>query len=180
MPQAKFSTTNCIILIALVFFGVNLFTSVELFQFGMNRTFFDAGIYHIWLAQFFISQLLHGSAMHFLFNALFLYYFWNTLEKLYWSRFLLAFFVFCAVWLGLLITFLSSWNTVWMSWFVLWVLSFYTLDLYKRDDPEYKWWVTAIIINIAIWLAPGISFIGHAGWVMLWIFFYFIYKKIRT
>lgn len=177
MPQNKLTFSNILILLSIVF-TLLIFMFDSLYLFWMNRAFFNAGMYHMWILQFFTSQFIHGWILHLLFNSLFIYYFWNILETIIGYKKMIVFFLWNTIFLWLLITFLWAWNTVGISWFALAVLTYYTLLLRQQKNPEYTGWITAIIINIAIGLSPGISFLGHL-WGMIFggIFFFLSQKK---
>lgn len=59
------------------------------------------------------------------------------------------------------------------------LLTYYTIILYEEKNDEYKWWITAIIVSILIWLSPEISLLWHLAWVIYAILFYIAYKKIK-
>jgi len=171
MPQNKFTVSNMLILISLWFTAIS-FVYKDILIFWMNSFFYNQGNYFYWFLQMFSSQFLHGSLLHILSNAVFILYFWNVLERTIWKDKYLIFFISCAVFLGLVLTFLTNANTIWISWFALAVLTYYTLILWSKWNPEYTGWVTAIIINIAIWFTPGISFLGHFAGMVFWLLFY--------
>jgi len=152
-----------------------MFPSIMLF--GMNDFFFSQGRYFEWTIQMFSSQFLHGGPMHLLMNAFFVLYFWNVLERRIGSGQFLLFFILCSLFLWVLITFLTNSNTIWMSGFALATLSYYTALLYKLKNPEYTGWVTAIVINIAIWFVPGVSFLGHLWGAVFWVIFYLLMRR---
>ncbi len=58
------------------------------------------------------------------------------------------------------------------------ILTYFTLDLKSKKIDEYKGGITAIIVNIVIWLHPQISLMGHLLWVIVWIIFYFLNKDL--
>lgn len=57
------------------------------------------------------------------------------------------------------------------------LLSYYTLDLKDKNNPEYKTWIVFLIINIAYWLYPWISFLWHLLWAVCWVIFYYLNKE---
>lgn len=149
----------------------------ELYIFWMNRYFLEKGEYYYYILQFFTSQFIHGWFIHFIFNSVFLFYFWNLVEIIVWKKKYLTFFIFNTFFVWLWITYFSISNTVWISWFCMALLSYYTLELKAKKHPDWKWWITAIIINIAIWFSPWISLIWHLFWVISWILFYLFNKE---
>lgn len=171
--RLTFSNT-LVIVSTIATFLVILFPN--LYAFGMNNFFLNQWLYHIYVIQFFTGSFLHGWITHLLFNSLFLYVFWNIVEWLMWRKKYIIFFVFVTVFNGVLLSLVNQWNTVWISGFCMALLSFYTLELRSRNNPEYKWWITAIIINVWIWFVPGISLYGHLFWAIWGVIFYLLTK----
>ena len=174
--QQKWTLSNGLIAIAAIFTALT-FIVPSIYRFGMNDIFFNAGMYHYWFLQMFTSQFLHGSIMHLAMNAIFILYFWNVLERIIWKRSMLIFFIGCSVFLWVFLTLLSAGNTVGISGFALAVLTYYTLILWKQGNPEYTGGLTAIVVNIAIGLSPGISFFGHFWGMIFWAAWWYITQK---
>lgn len=107
-------------------------------------------------------------------NSIFIYYFWNILEIIIWKKKYLIFFIITTISIWILLTTLTNDATIWISWFAMAVLSYFTLELKSKNNPEYKWWITAIIINIWIWFYPWISLYWHLFWAIIWVLFYYI------
>jgi len=126
----------------------------------------------------FTSQFLHGGAMHVAFNSIFIYLFGNQVENLLGTKTYIIFFIFTAILIWVWLTAINAWNTVWISWFCLAVLTYYTLALWQRGNIEYKWWITAIIVNLAIGFYPGISFAGHGLWVVAGVLFFLLTSNL--
>lgn len=176
MLENKWTVSNTLMLLA-VFFTAISFVYRDILIFGMNDYFLAQGNYLYWILQMFSSQLLHGSILHLVSNAIFILYFWNVLEGILWRERYLLFFVLSALFIWVVLTLLSSANTIWISWFALAVLTYYTLILWEKWNPEYTGWITAIVINIAIGLSPGISFLWHFSGMVFWILFFLIFEK---
>lgn len=169
----KLTISNSLIIISAIITFIS-FKNIELLSFWMNGYFFALWDYMKLVLQFIFYSFLHWSIFHLLFNWVFLYYFWNQVEIILWFKKYLIFFVLATVfnWVSILI--FTSWNTIWISGFCMALLSFYTLKLFEIKNPEFKWWITAIIINVAIWLTPWISLVWHLFWAIFgWIFYYF-------
>lgn len=160
MPVNKWTISNSLIASSAIF-TLLTFIMPSIYRFGMNDIFLNAWLYPYWVLQIFSSQFLHGSIMHLAMNAIFILYFGNVLEWIIGKNKMLLFFISCSIFIWVSLTLLSNANTVWISWFALAVLTCYTLILWKKWSPEYSWGVTAIVVNIAIWFSPWISFIGH-------------------
>ncbi len=176
----NFSISNTLIALSILATGVS-FVNPEIFMYGMNTAFLERWIYHIYVMQFFSSQFIHGWMLHLCMNMMFIYYFGNILEWIIWKNKFLVFFIFTSIFNGLAITYLSPYNTVWISWFALALLTYYGLEMRSRAEfQESKWALTAIIINIAIWFAPGISFVWHFSGMVAGVIYYLINKIFFT
>ena len=172
-----FSVSNILIGISLLAtIAVMLFP--ELYRFGMNDAFLNRWIYHIFIIQMFTSQFLHGGVMHIAFNSVFVYLFGNQVENLLGTKKYIVFFIFTAIVTWVWLTAVNPGNTVGISWFCLAVLTYYTLALWQRGNIEYKWWITAIIVNLAIGFYPGISFAGHAFGCVAGVLFFLITSNL--
>ncbi len=171
----KMTVSNILILISFIFTILATFYP-NLYVLWVNTTFLSQWLYHIYIIQLFTWTFLHWWFFHFFANALFLYLFWNILELIMWRKKYIIFFIFIVFfnWIGL--TLLDSWNTIWVSWFCMALISYYTLELKSKNNPDYKWWILALILNIWIWLTPWISLLGHLLWAIWWIIFYYLNK----
>jgi len=172
----KLTISNLLILLSWIF-TLAVYINPDLYQYWINKYFFYKWDYLIYFIQFFSWTFIHSWITHFLMNSVFLYYFWNPLENIIWRKKYLIFFITCTIILGLTISNLSDWNTVWISWFAMALLSYYTVLLYSLKNPQYKWWITALAINIGIWILPWISLVWHLFWSIYWIIFFWITKK---
>jgi membrane associated rhomboid family serine protease len=174
--QNTYSVSNILIVICL-FTTLVVLNFPELYIFWMNTFFLERWSYITYILQFFTSQFIHWSVFHFIFNALFIFLFWSIVENSLRMEKYIIFFIFSSIFIWISLTIFSTWNTVWISWFAMALLSYYTLELYYKNDIEYKWWITALIINIWIGLSPWISLVGHFSWALAWVVFYFIYRS---
>ncbi len=171
----KFSVSNSLIIVSIIITILAYFMP-SLDVFWVNNIFLREWLYHIYFIQFFTWTFLHGWLMHILFNSFFLYIFWNTLELLIWKKKYIIFFLFVIIFNGILISNITDQNTIWISGFCMALLSYYTLELRSRNNPEYKWWVTALIINIWIWFIPWISLYWHLFWAVAGVLYYLFTK----
>jgi len=170
------TVSNSLIAISAVFTVLGYVTNINS-VFWINDSFYNAWMYLYWFLQMFTSQFLHGDFMHLVMNAFFVLYFWNALESIIWKSKMLIFFILNSIFLWMCLTFLTNVTTVWISGFALAILTYYTLILWSKWSPEYTWWITAIVINIAIGLAPWISFLWHFWWMLFWAIFWFLSEK---
>lgn len=176
--QNKWTVSNTLIAISVFFTSIS-FVYRDILIFGMNSYFISQWNYLYWLLQMYSSQFLHGSILHIASNAIFILYFWNVLEREIGKNKYLLFFILCAVFIWIILTLLTNVNTIWISWFALAVLSYYTLILWSRWNPEYAGGITAIVVNIAIGFTPGISFLWHFAGMVFWALFWFSESKIK-
>jgi len=175
------SISNTLIIIS-IFFTILSFKNPDILNYWMNHHYILKNDYINVFMQFFVYSFIHWSIIHIIFNSIFLYIFWNPIEKHLWANKYLLFFLLniFIIWVSLLY-FTPIWaNTIWISWFALAVLSYYTLLLYSKNDSDYKWWITAIIINIWVWFMPWISFIWHLVWALVWVIFFIITNKNKN
>jgi len=171
----KITITNLLLIIAIIISSINfIFPSLWLGNFWMNNYFLEQNNYIIYFLQFFTSQFLHWGIFHIFFNIIFVYYFWNMVEIFLWRIKFIYFFIFTAIFVWIMISIFSDSNTIWMSSFWMAVLAYYTLELKSRKNPEYEWWITALILNILIWFFPWISLVWHLFWAIAWLIFYFL------
>jgi len=169
------SISNLLILISVV---VTILATIfpSLYVLWVNDMFLSQWLYHIYILQFFTWTFLHGWLMHILFNSFFLYIFWNPLEWLIWKKKYTIFFLFTVIFTWIIVSNFAGGNTIWISWFCMALLSYYTLELRSRNNPEYKWWITALVLNIWIWFLPWISLYWHLFWAIAWVVYYLITK----
>lgn len=173
------SLSNTLIIISAIFTIATIQTPF-LYNFWMNLSWIILWDYLKVFFQFLLYSFLHWWILHLLSNSIFIYIFWNQVEYILWFKKYLIFFILATIFNWVSILLLSAWNTVWISWFCMALLAFYTISLYKNWNPDYKWWITALIINVLIWFVPGISLVWHLFWAIFWIIFYFIDKYILS
>jgi len=159
------------VIVTILYFNYN-----ELIIYWMSDTFLAKWLYQYLIAQFLLYSFIHWSFFHLLFNSVFIYYFWNIIEYRIGIKRYILFFLITTILIWLALLRFSSWVTIWISWFWLSLLTYYTLMLYYDNNSEYKWWITAIIINVMIWLSVWISFIWHLFWVIIWFIYFFIIR----
>lgn len=163
----KISITNILVIFSFFWFLLN--------HFGFYQFFLSEDILFIFF-NFFIFTFFHWSIFHFISNSIFLFYFWNIIEENLWKNKFLIFFIFSVIFEWIFLYFLADYNTIWISWFCMAVLSYYTLDLKFKNNPDYKWWINFLILNILIWFMPWISLLWHLFWAISWVVFYFLNK----
>jgi membrane associated rhomboid family serine protease len=171
----KLTTSNILIIISIIFTIIWYFLPAFLFEWSINNIYLNSWNYFHFILQFFTGTFLHSWIPHLLINSIFIYYFWNILEIIMWKNKFIIFFITSVLFSWILLSYLN-WNsyTIWISWFVLAIIAYYTLELKKQNNIDYKWWVTAIIINIWIGFYPWVSLYWHLFWVIFWIIFFYL------
>jgi len=174
--QNKFSISNLLVLISIIITFIS-FKFPSILEFWMNTFYLEQWDYFHYIIQYLLYSFIHWSYLHLFWNILFIYLFWNMVENIITSKKFIIFFIFVTIfnWIWLSI-FNPHYNTIWISWFALAILVYYTLELKSLKNPEYKWWITAIIINIWIWFVPWVSLLWHLFWAIAWAIFYYINK----
>lgn len=176
MNFKKYTISNFLIYISWLFTLISYFYP-DILVFWINNVFLNNKVYYIYFLQIFIWTFLHWWMLHFLSNSIFIYLFWNVLELLIWRKKYLIFFLFTVIFNWIFLSFINTWNIIWISGFCMALLSYYTLELRSRNNMEYKWWITALIINIWIWFLPWISLYWHLFWAIAWVIYYLITKE---
>lgn len=175
MKQISFN----IILIILSFIGtllVKFFPSI--LQFWLHTHFLEQQNFYPIFIQIFIANFLHGWFFHFINNAIFMYYFWNTVEQMIGTKKYIIFFLFTAIFEWILFIFFLQIPgiVIWISGFAIALLTYYTLKLHEKKHPEWKWGITAIGLNIIIGFLPWISLYWHLFGMISGIIFYYFNK----
>ena len=113
---------------------------------------------------------------------MFIFYFGNILEAIIGRNRFLIFFIFIAIFIWIILTYLQPYsNTIGISGFAMALLSYYALEMHSRAQfQESGWAVTALVVNILIWFAPGISLLWHFAGMLGWVIYYFLNKNIFT
>jgi membrane associated rhomboid family serine protease len=142
----------------------------------MNIWFLNIWDYYHYFLQYFTYSFIHWDLFHLLSNSFFIFIFWNMLENIILRKRFIIFFIFITIFNWILLSIFSEYNVIWISWFALAILTYYTLELKSLKNPDYKWWITAIILSILIWLTPWISLLWHLFWAIWWAIFYYINK----
>ena len=173
--ENKFTISNTLIIISIIitFISLNL---KSLNEFWMSVYFLDSWDYFHYALQYIMYNFIHWSYLHILSNILFIYLFWNIVEQIITTKKYIIFFIFITIFNWILLSIFASWTTIWISWFALALLVYYTLELKSLKNPDYKWWITGIIISIWVWLMPWISLLWHLFWAIWWAIFYYINK----
>lgn len=177
MFKLKYSFSSILIVLSIIITTIAMIEN-KLYTLGINSFFLDAWKYYIFILQIFIGTFLHWGVIHLLMNSIFIHIFWNIVEIIMWRNKYIIFFLFSIIFNAIAIILFTEGNTVWISGFAMALITYYTFELKSKNNPEYKWWFIAIILNLGIWFSPGISLIWHLFWAIWWGLFYLYNKKI--
>lgn len=168
----KLTFSNLLIVICIIVTIFYLFFS-NLWYYWMNLNFLIIWDYFQFSMQLLLYQFLHWWLLHLFGNSLFLYIFGNMLESYIWKRKYILFFVLNTIFVAIFLLFFSKFNTIWISWFNMALLTYIWLILKKNNNPDYKGAISFIIFNILIWFWSNISLAGHLAWAIFWMLFYY-------
>jgi membrane associated rhomboid family serine protease len=171
--QLQFQKTYSNILIAISFFATIISFWFQNFAiFWMHGEFLANHQYWLVVIQFIAYQFLHWGFLHFFSNSIFLYLFWNIVERQMWLTKFNLFFLGNTLFVWVALLFLSQWPTIWISGFAMAILSYYMLELRRIWHPDYKSAMLMLFINIAIGFTGNISFVGHLAGALWWGLFW--------
>ena len=151
----------------------------HLMQYGFHLDFYQRGDYWSFMKQIWLFQFIHGDILHLVMNCYFLYIAGPVLESSLWvMNFLIFFLSTTIVSVFGLYFFAPRSNTIGISGFCMALLSYLWITLYMVADPWASRIATLLVINIAFWFVPGISFVGHATGAIWGIAFWYITQNI--
>jgi membrane associated rhomboid family serine protease len=180
MEKFKKSISNYLIALS-IFITILSVPFPELLNYGMNSYNLSiTGNYLLLSLQFLLYQFLHWSILHILGNSIFIYIFWNQVEKLLWTKKYIIFFILNTIFTWAALLFLSSWNTIWISWFAMAVLGYMFMELRRINHPDYRWAGTFLVINILIWFTSNISLIWHLAGAIFGILYFYMLNSSRN
>lgn len=175
----KLTVSNWLIIISLIFTWYS-YLNPEIIMYWMNSFFLERWDYLSFFYQIVVHNFIHWWFMHLAFNSIFLYIFWNQIEEYLSKKTYIIFFIWSVVFNTIFLLLLTTnTTTVWISWFAMALLSFYTLKLKEIWNPDYKWWITWIVLNILIGFSDKISLVWHLFWAIYWVIFFYILKFIN-
>lgn len=175
----KYTVSNTLIIFSLLA-TLSSFFITDINQFWMSRYYLELWLYPLLLIQIILYQFLHDWLLHFLFNSLFIYIFWNQSELIIGKNKYLLFFILNTLFVAICLLVFSDSITIGISWFAMAIL-WYLMMFYKnKNKKEFNWAVVLMVINILIWLDANISFVWHLSWAIFGIIFYLIINKINS
>lgn len=110
-----------------------------------------------------LFQFLHGGILHLLANSYFLYIAGPSVEARMSKNQFLFFFLSTTIFIVIALLLFAEKNTLTLgiSGFCTALLAYLSIDLYTTRHPQTNEMITMLIVNIALGLASGISFVGH-------------------
>ncbi len=141
--------------------------------FGLHRIPLVIEAIPYFMGQIVFFQFLHGSGLHLLMNSIFLYQAGPEVEARMDRKWFITFFLSSTAFVALCLYLFSEQgsNTIGISGFCMALLSYLWLDLSRIRHPMANQILIMLVINIAIWFSPGISFVWHAAgalWGFIW------------
>ena len=178
-PQKSFS--HLLILICIIIASLWLLFPEFVRLYGLNSRYINSGDYISLVVQVILFQFLHGSYLHLFMNSYFLYQAWPTLEARMSRDRYTWFFITTTIFVSIaLLIFQPYVTTIGISGFCMALLSYLWVDLYTTKHPAASQILMMLVINIGIWLIPGISLLWHAAgalWGIIWWWIFRDWKK---
>lgn len=143
-------------------------------QYGMSLSPVTL-VHRVW--QFLLYSLLHGGILHILSNIIFFLFIGRIVEITHGKSYTWVLWMWTTLFVGTVLMFLSAYPTIGGSGFAMALLSIYTLDFYRRGNPEYRWWLLLIALNIGIGLYGNISLLGHLSGAIAGLLYWMVVKK---
>jgi membrane associated rhomboid family serine protease len=157
--------------------GITYMAYPSIIKYGMYPS--DAPIPHQWI-QLVLYSFLHGGALHILSNVIFFLFIGRIIEITHGAKYTWWLWIWTTIFVGGALMLLATGPTIGWSGFAMALLSIYTLDFYKRGNPEYKWWLLLIGLNIGIGLYGNISLLGHLVGALAGFLYGIAFKKNKS
>jgi membrane associated rhomboid family serine protease len=178
-PQKSFSHLLIVFCIIIASFWILFPELID--RFGLSGRYISSGDYISLFIQVILFQFLHGGWFHLFLNSYFLYSAGPTLEARMSRDRYTWFFITTTVFVALALLILQPYVlTIGISGFCMALLSYLWIDLYTTRHPAASQILIMLLINIGIWLIPGISLVGHAAgavWGIIWWWIFRDWKK---
>jgi len=129
------------------------------------------------ILQFSFYSFIHGWFFHTLSNVIFFLFIGRIVEITHGAKYTWWLWICTTLFVWGVLMFLSMAPTIGWSGFAMALLSVYTLDFYRRWNPEYKWGLMLIALNIGIGLYANISLLGHLTGAIAGFLYWVIFKK---
>ncbi len=167
------SPINIISLLSIIG-GITYMLYPPIIEYGMYLS--DAQLMHR-LIQFALYSFLHGGILHILSNVVFFLFIGRIIEITHGAKYTWWLWIWTTLFVGWVLMFLATGPTIGWSGFAMALLSVYTLDFYRRGNPEYKWGLMLIALNIVIGLYGNISLLWHLAGAIAGFLYWMILKK---
>jgi len=173
-PRMDFKSPITVISIFSIIGGVAYMIYSPITQYGMSL---DPTIIENRALQFLLYSFLHWGMLHILSNVIFFLFIGKIIEITHGKSYTWLLWIWTTLFVGTVLMFLSTHSTIWWSGFAMALLTIYTLDFYKRGNPEYKWWLLLIMLNIGIGLYGNVSLLWHLAGAIAGFLYGIVIKK---
>lgn len=173
-PRMDLKSPITVISLLSIIGGITYMIYPPIIQYGMSLSPIGIGNRAL---QFLLYSFLHGGILHILSNVIFFLFIGRIIEITHGKSYTWFLWLWTTLFVGIVLMFLSTYPTIWWSGFAMALLTIYTLDFYKRGNPEYKWWLLLIALNIGIGLYGDISLLGHLSGAIAWLLYGIVKKK---
>ena len=175
-PQKSFSHLLILVSVVVSIIGFTFPDFQRLFWLSGYSLY--SGAYINAIVQIILFQFLHGNILHLLMNSYFLYTAGPEVEVRMSPNRYIWFFVTSTIFVAIALFILQPGAlTIGISGFCMALLSYLWIDLYTTRHPMASQILIMLIVNIGIWLVPGISLIWHLFGAIWWLIWWTIRKK---
>lgn len=156
----KKSISHAMIVICVIISIIGFIMPNFQFMYSFHSDALSYGIIDF-LMQSVLFQFLHGGIIHLLANSYFLFIAGPSLEARMSKNNFLLFFILTTIFIVIALLLFSEPNsrTLGISGFCSALLAYLCVDLYTTRHPQTYEMITLLVINIAIGLMNGISFV---------------------
>lgn len=154
--------------------GVCYMISPIIAQYGMSL--YPVSLEHR-ILQFMSYSFIHGWLLHTLSNVIFFLFIGRIVEITHGTRYIWWLWIWTTLFVWGVLMFLAMSPTIGWSGFAMALLSIYTLDFYRRWNPEYKWGLMLIALNIGLGFYGNISLLWHLSGAIAGFLYGIVVKK---
>lgn len=173
-PRMNLKSPITVISLLSIIGGIIYMIYPPIIQYGMSL---NAATIENRALQFLLYSFLHGGILHILSNVIFFLFIGKIIEITHGKSYTWLLWIWTTLFVGTVLMFLSAHPTIGWSGFAMALLTIYTLDFYKRGNPEYKWWLLLIALNIGIGLYGNISLLWHLAGAIAGFLYGIVIKK---
>ncbi len=171
---SHFKSPISIISLLSILGGISYMIYPAIIEYGMYLS--DAPILHRTI-QFAVYSFLHWGVLHIISNVLFFLFIGRIIEITHGTWYTWWLWIWTTLFVGAILMFFSVYPTIGWSGFAMALLSVYTMDFYWRGNPEYKWGLMLIALNIGIGFYGSISLLGHLAGAIAGFLYWVVVKK---